>query len=124
MPVRLITKAALQGTSRHVVHDTYETTRFLLAEDGLGVTVTDIVLQPGVEATYGYDEHVEIAYCLEGRAVIHEVGSGRRLDVAAGSLWVAERGDRFTFLASEPTRLICVFTPPFRGHETGFAGDQ
>jgi len=38
--------------------------------------------------------------------------------------WIAEKGDCFTVEASLPTRLICVFTRPFEGSETGFAGGQ
>lgn len=124
MPLRFITKASLDGSSRHIRNDTYETRRFLLAEDGLGVTVTDIVLTPGIEATYGYDDHVEIAYCIEGAAMIRDLATGKEATIGPGTMWVAERGDRFSFVASKPTRLFCVFTPPFEGSETGFAGDQ
>lgn len=124
MALRLISKPALIGTKRHLRNDVYETCRFLLAEDGLGLTVTDITLAPGVEATYGYDQHVEIAYCIEGDAVIRSLPDGVEQRVVPGTMWIAEKGDRFTFRASVPTRLVCVFTPPFAGHETGFSGDQ
>lgn len=124
MPVRIVRKNDLVGTDRHVRHEAYETYRLLLAADGAEVTVTDIVLNPGIEATYGYDKHLEIAYCIEGRADIVDLTTGTRSVIEPGTLWVAERGDRFRFKADEPTRLICVFTPPFTGSETGFAGDQ
>lgn len=124
MPVRVIRKSALAGTPRHVQRETYETFRFLLEPDGLGLTITDIVLAPGIEADYGYDHHVEMAYCIEGRARLSELPDGAVHDIAPGTLWIAGKGERFRFIAFEPTRLICVFTPAFDGHETGFAGDQ
>ena len=124
MPLRLITKASLDGTDRHVRNDTYETYRFLLAEDGLGLTVTDIVLKPDIEAVYGYENHIEIAYCIEGEALIRDEKGSEEVRISPGTMWVAQRGDRFTFVATQPTRLVCVFTPPFKGRETGFAGDQ
>jgi L-ectoine synthase len=124
MKVRTITKDELLGTSRHVKNDVYDTVRFLLEADGLGVTVTDNTLAPGREEIYGYDHHVEIAYCLEGDAELEEIGTGRVLKIMPGTMWVAEKGSRFRFLAHAPTRVICVFTPPFSGQETGFAGDQ
>jgi L-ectoine synthase len=124
MPLRFYRKSELQHTSRHVRNDAYETFRLLLASDGLGVTITDIVLKPSIEATYGHERHVEMAYCIEGRAHIVDHATGRRTQVTPGTLWVAEKGDSFLFGADEPTRLICVFSPPFDGHETGFAGDQ
>lgn len=46
MTIRIIRKADLAGSSRNIKAPTYETTRFLLASDGYGVTVTDIVLTP------------------------------------------------------------------------------
>lgn len=124
MPLRLISKDSLANTARHVRTHAYETFRFLLAADNAGVTVTDIVLQPDIEEVYGYEAHVEIAYCIEGRAVIRELPFGEERPIGPGVMWIAERGDRFAFRASEPTRLICVFTPAFEGSETGFAGDQ
>jgi L-ectoine synthase len=124
MALKFIRKETLTGTSRHVRSACYETHRFLLAEDGLGVTVTDIVLAPGIEATYGYDNHVEIAYCIEGEALIRALPDGVEERICPGVMWVAEGGQRFLFRANTPTRLICVFTPPFVGHETGFSGDQ
>jgi L-ectoine synthase len=115
MPVRVISKSNLVGTSRHVRNETYETYRSLLASDDVGVTVTDIVLAPGVEATYGYDNHVEIAYCIEGKATLTDLATGRCEEIAPGTLWAACKGDRFLFEAEVQTRLICVFTPPSRG---------
>jgi L-ectoine synthase len=123
MNVRIIKKQDLVGTPRNVKAATYETFRFLLDSDGAGVTVTDIVLKPGIEAEYGYDHHIEIAYCIEGRAEL-KVDGRESFVIEPGTMWVAEKGSRFRFKASEPTRLICVFNPAFAGHETGYAGEQ
>lgn len=124
MKVRTIDREALLGTSRHVRNEPYDTVRFLLASDGVGVTVTDNTLAPGREAIYGYDGHTEIAYCLKGEAELEEIGSGEVRHILPGVMWVAEPGSRFRFLAHQPTRVICVFTPAFGGGETGLAGDQ
>jgi L-ectoine synthase len=123
MNVRIIKKQDLVGTPRNVKAATYETFRFLLDSDGAGVTVTDIVLKPGIEAEYGYDHYIEIAYCIEGRAEL-KVDGRESFVIEPGTMWVAEKGSRFRFIASEPTRLICVFNPAFAGHETGYAGEQ
>jgi quercetin dioxygenase-like cupin family protein len=123
MTIRIIRKADLAGTSRHVKAPTYETFRFLLESDGTGVTVTDIVLKPGIEAEYGYDRHIEIAYCLEGHATLTGP-DGTPRDILPGTMWVAGKGEYFRFVAHLPTRLICVFNPAFKGRETGYAGDR
>lgn len=122
--IRIIEKKALQGTARHVVNDHYESFRFLMKEDGAAVTVTDIVLKPGLAADYGYDGHEEVAYCISGEAILTDLATGRATRILPGSMWTSSRGDRFRFEPLEETRLICVFSPPFGGGETGFAGDQ
>jgi L-ectoine synthase len=76
-----------------------------------------------VEEISGYNEHIEIANCLQGQATIKELPDGIPTEIAPGTMWIAQRKDHFSFQASEPTRLICVFTPAFTGDETGFAQD-
>jgi L-ectoine synthase len=124
LKIRTVKKSELEGTNRHVKAKTYETYRFLLESDHVGVTVTDILLKPGVEADYGYDAHIEIAYCLEGKATLTDLETDAAHDIVPGTMWIAEKGARFRFVAETPTRLICVFNPAFTGHETGYAGDQ
>jgi L-ectoine synthase len=114
-------KADLLGTSHHVKNRAYETVRFLLEPDGAGVTVTDITLAPNIEEAYGYEKHIEIAYCISGRAQLKDLKSSKTYIIEPGVMWFARPGETFTFVASEPTRLICVFNPAFTGQETGFA---
>jgi L-ectoine synthase len=124
MAIRIIRKSELAGTPRHIKNDVYETTRFLLAPDDTGVTVTDITLAAKVEADYGYDANIEIAYCIEGRATLTDLENMKAHLIEPGTMWVAEKKSRFRFVAEIPTRLICVFNPAFSGTETGFAKDQ
>ncbi len=105
-------------------NETYETYRFLLDSDKAEVAVTDILLASDVEEAYGYEKHIEIAYCIEGSAELIDLADNQVYMITPGTLWVAKRGDTFRFRADVPTRLICVFSPPFSGSETGFAGDQ
>lgn len=113
-------KSALLGTDRHVRNHAYETVRFLLESDQAGLTVTDITLEPNVEQVYGYDTRIEIAYCISGRAQLREVDSSDWQVIEPGTLWFAKPTEHFHFVAFEPTRLICVFSPAFTGAETGF----
>jgi L-ectoine synthase len=116
-------KSELLNTGRHVKNHAYETVRFLLESDGAGLTITDITLEPDIEELYGYDERLEIAYCLSGRAQLQELGKEEWHAIEPGTLWLARAGEHFRFKAFEPTRLICVFSPAFTGQETGFARD-
>lgn len=118
-----IDRADLAGTTRDVRHRNYRTTRLLLAEDGAGVSLTDITLAPGIEDTYGYPDRDEIAYCISGSAVVVDLDTRRRTSITPGVLWVAPAGSRFSFVATEPTRLVCVFHPPLDGTETGLVDE-
>lgn len=122
--IKVIDKSGLAGSPRHVVNQHYESFRFLMREDGSDVTVTDIVLKTGVSADYGYDAHSEVAYCISGEAMLTDLSTGKTHRITAGTLWTSAKGDRFRFMPLSDTRLICVFSPPFAGGETGFAGDQ
>lgn len=121
--MKIIKKDELHATLQHIQNDLYDTTRFLLAADNAGATVTDNTLAPGVAQVYGYDHHTEIAYCIEGEALITDA-AGERHKILPGTMMVSQPGERFSFLASKPTRMICVFTPPLNGGETGFAKDM
>lgn len=118
-----VDRAELAGTERDVQLPASRTTRLLLAADGVPVSLTDITLTPGVEEVYGYPDRTEVAYCISGAAVVVDLDTGARRDVRPGVLWVAPPGSRFSFLATEPTRLVCAFHPPLGGHETGLAAD-
>lgn len=121
MTIRIIRKYELKNSPRNIKNEAYESFRFLLKEDGLGLTMTDIVLQPNIENTYGYQNNLEIAYCLEGRAKLVEILSEKVFLIEPGTLWVAPAKNYFRFIAEVPTRLICIFSPALKGQETGIA---
>ena len=82
----------------------------------LYLTLTDIYLHPGIDAVYYYPHHLEIAYCLEGRATRESIEDGSRHEVTPGFLWAAtNEGFRFTVHAT--IRLIGVFNPALPGPE-------
>lgn len=123
MPLFFQDREALAGSSRDVTHVNYRTFRLLIAADGAPVSLTDIVLNPGIEDVYGYPDRTEVAYCIEGHATVHDLQNGRLEEIRPGKLWVAPPGSRFRFVAHEATRLICVFDPPLTGNESGLADE-
>ena len=111
-------KGDLEGTTSAVQTDDWSTVRFLLREDGAGLTVTDGRIREGSDAVYGYEHHQEVCYCLEGDATLEELDTGRVHRVGPGTLWLARRGERFRFVVREEIRLVSVFTPALVGPET------
>jgi L-ectoine synthase len=109
-------KDNLQNTKNVVTTKAYTSTRFLLREDGVGLTLTDIYLHPEIDAIYHYPHHLEIAYCLEGKATLENLEDGTIHEVTPGFIWATTK-ERFRFKVIETIRLICVFNPALVGPE-------
>jgi len=120
--VKFLDCADLAGTKRDVRNENYHSLRLLIAEDDAGIGLTDVVINPGVRDTYGYIDRTEIAYCISGSATAVDLATGVEKAIRPGVLWIAPAGSRFTLVAEEPTRLVCVFDPPIEGTETGIIG--
>ena len=56
------------GTKGEAHGDKWHSLRLLHEEDGMGVTLTDSILEAGFEMTLWQKNHLEACYCLEGRA--------------------------------------------------------
>jgi L-ectoine synthase len=58
------------GTKGEAHGDKWHSMRLLHAEDGMGVTLTDSILEEGFRMTLWQKNHLEACYCLEGEGVI------------------------------------------------------
>ena len=56
----------LIDTSRDVRGPVWASRRFLLAEDGVGFTLTETTTEAGAEQVLWYKHHVEANYVIEG----------------------------------------------------------
>ncbi|MBN3950373.1 MAG: ectoine synthase [Nostoc sp. NMS7] len=110
-------KHELQNTSRAIQTKDWSTIRFLLEEDGVGITVTDVNIHEGSDAVYHYKHHTEVCYCLQGNATLEDLQTGQVHQVRPGTLWVSRKGERFRFVAKVHTRLISIFIPALLGTE-------
>lgn len=93
--------------------------RFLLDSDGMGYTVTDTIVRAGTKSRLEYRNHLEACYCVEGSGEVVDV-NGDSHELVPGTLYALDRNDPHFLIASphEDLRLVCVFTPALRGHET------
>lgn len=104
------TKGELHGDKMHSMH-------LLQAEDGLGVTLTDSILEAGFEMTLWQENHVEACYCLEGRGTVEELDSGKVHDLRPGTIYAMDGNERHHIRIVERTRLVCTFVPALIGRE-------
>lgn len=92
--------------------------RFLLAEDGMGYTVTRTVIPPKGPQRWHYPHHLEACYCVSGEGELVDLGTGERHKIVPDTLYALDKNDAHTFEAiGGQVTLICVFTPALRGDE-------
>ncbi|MCB5178537.1 ectoine synthase [Streptomyces antimicrobicus] len=92
--------------------------RFLLAEDGLGYTLTDTIVAAGTKSRLEYVNHLEACYCIAGSGEVIEL-DGTSHEIVPGRLYALDQHDAHFLVASphEDLRLVCVFSPALRGDE-------
>ena len=91
--------------------------RLLHREDGMGVTLTDAVLEPGLDQTWWYKNHLEAVYCLEGEGVLEDLATGQVHEIKSGTLYALNKHDRHRLRVKQRMRVICTFVPPLVGGE-------
>jgi L-ectoine synthase len=79
------TRGELLGIKGDKHGDRWHSLRLLHKDDGMGVTLTDTILDPGFDMVLWQKNHFEACYCLEGEGTIEELGKGKVHD-ADGSL--------------------------------------
>lgn len=94
------------------------TLRFLLREDGVGFTLSDITIEPGSDKVMWYKNHIEANYVIEGEGTVEDLASGEVHHLRPGTIYVLDKHDRHRFRSATRMRMICVFTPALVGGET------
>ncbi|MFF0745840.1 ectoine synthase [Streptomyces sp. NPDC004111] len=92
--------------------------RFLLAEDGLGYSLTDTTVAAGTKSRLEYVNHLEACYCIGGSGEVIEL-DGTSHPITPGKMYALDQHDAHFLVASphEDLRLVCVFSPALRGDE-------
>ncbi|MDJ0779948.1 MAG: ectoine synthase [Gammaproteobacteria bacterium] len=108
----------LLGTERDVRGPVWASRRFLLAEDGVGFTVTETTVEAGSEQVLWYKYHVEANYVVEGEGEVENLGTGEVFALAPGSIYVLDGNEKHRLKADTRMKLVCIFTPALSGRET------
>lgn len=108
----------LIDTPRDVRGEAWASRRFLLAEDGVGFTLTETSVVAGSEQVLWYKHHVEANYVIEGKGEVENVETGEVFALSPGSIYVLDQHEKHRLKAFTAMRLVCVFTPALTGRET------
>lgn len=97
--------------------DKWHSMRLLHAEDGMGVTLTDSILEAGFEMDLWQKNHFEACYCMEGEGTVEELDNGTIHEIRAGTLYAMNNHDRHRIKANTQMRVVCTFFPALTGDE-------
>ncbi len=111
------TRADVIGTKGEAHGDKWHSLRLLHQEDGMGVTLTDTILEEGFDMVLWQKNHLEAIYCLEGEGTVEELDSGTIHKIGPGTLFAMNEHDRHRIRAKTRMRLVATFTPPLTGDE-------
>ena len=109
----------LAGTPRQKVLCEGKTvsTRMLAKGDGLGFSLSDVRLAPGMDFTLWYKHHWEANYIVAGAGSVTDLDDGRTWRLEPGLLYVAGPRDRHRMVASADCHIVSVFCPAIEGDE-------
>lgn len=105
------------GTKGDAHGEKWHSLRLLHAEDGMGVTLTDSVLEAGFDMVLYQKRHLEACYCLEGHGTVEELNTGKVHEIWPGTLYAMDEHDRHRIRAVTRMRVICTFVPALTGEE-------
>ena len=108
----------LIDTPRDVRGEAWASRRFLLAEDGVGFTLTETSVVAGSEQLLWYKHHVEANYVIEGEGEVENLATGEVFALGPGSMYVLDGRERHRLKSFTRMRLVCVFTPALTGRES------
>lgn len=118
MIVRTLQQA--DKSSRRIVSPdgNWESTRLLLANDGMGFSFHITTIYAGADFRMHYQNHVEAVYCISGEGEVETEAGGKKYPVRPGTLYNLDQHDKHTLRAFTELKLACVFNPPLHGTET------
>ena len=107
----------IRRSDRNVRDKGWESSRLLLAEDGMGFSFHITTLEAGGEWTFHYQHHVEAVFVLQGEGSVEDLATGERHRLSPGTLYALDQHDRHTLRADSELVTACVFNPPVTGTE-------
>ena len=109
------TRENIRGTKGEVKTESWSSYRLLHEEDSMGVTLTDAILEPGLDQTWWYRNHLEAVYCLEGEGTLEDLVTGDVYVIKPGTLYALDKHDRHRLKVMSRMRVVCTFVPPLVG---------
>ena len=89
----------------------WSSARYLLRDDGVGITLTETRVAAGADQMMEYRNHMEANLIIEGEGEVTDVATGETHPLAAGTMYTLDKHDRHRLRAHTDMRIVCVFLP-------------
>ena len=107
----------ITGTEADVETENWRSKRLVLSRDGVGFSVHETTLRPGVANEFWYANHIEAVFVVEGEGDLTDLETGDTYELGPGSIYVLDKHDRHRITPRTEMRTVCVFNPPLTGRE-------
>lgn len=104
-------------TDRLVKADGWDSTRLLLAGDGMGFSFHITRIHAGTSHVFHYKHHFESVYCVSGEGEIEDLATGQVHQIRPGVMYGLNLNDRHRLSARSELVMACCFNPPVTGLE-------
>lgn len=96
----------------------WSSARYLLRDDGVGITLTETRVAAGADQVMEYKNHMEANLIIEGEAQVTDLATNETWPLGPGSMYTLDKHDRHRLQARTDLRIVCVFLPALVGGET------
>ncbi|PRX29389.1 L-ectoine synthase [Meinhardsimonia xiamenensis] len=108
---------AARNSERHVRGEGWDSTRLILAGDGMGFSFHITRIHEGTSHLFHYRHHLESVYCIAGEGTIEDLATGQVHEIRPGVLYALDKHDRHRLTARSEMVMACCFNPPVTGSE-------
>lgn len=95
----------------------WDSTRLLLAGDGMGFSFHITRIHAGTSHVFHYKHHFESVYCISGEGSIEDIATGTVHQIRPGVMYALDLNDKHRLTAKSEMVMACCFNPPVTGQE-------
>jgi L-ectoine synthase len=106
-----------RASDRLVSAKGWDSTRLLLASDGMGFSFHITRIFASSSHVFEYEHHFESVYCVSGEGSIEDLASGQVHPIKPGVIYALDKHDRHRLSATTELVMACCFNPPVTGQE-------
>jgi L-ectoine synthase len=107
----------ITDTERDVKTENWRSRRIVLANDKVGFSLHETILEAGSINDFWYANHVEAVYITEGEGELYDKDNDVTYKLAPGSMYLLNGNEKHQLRPKTRITAVCVFNPPVTGRE-------